>query len=97
MTLKDVIAKLEEIKEREETSCLGDLLLGYGNLENDKYDFKQVELVGGEGEGDHYHIVTKATDKNTKESLLFKLNGYIIILGKVLIFTVMNLMKFLKR
>lgn len=42
---------------------------------NESYDFNIVETVGGEGEGEHYHIIAKLTDKSTGESAHVRISG----------------------
>ncbi len=37
-------------------------------------EFKEVETVGGEGQGDHYHVVFSVT--HSGQTKLFRLNGW---------------------
>lgn len=90
MNLKEVkeiiVSLVEEANKREQQRI--DKLLASGSkvwwsdfddieclYSNDSYDFKIVETVGGEGEGKHYHIIAKLTNKATYESVHLKISG----------------------
>lgn len=85
--VKEIIVSLvEEDNKREQQRIDETLAAGkkiwrsnFDDIEcldsNDSYDFKIVETVGGEGEGEHYHIIARLTDKDTEESVHVQISG----------------------
>ena len=81
MELQKVVDLLREATKDQDRSNLGEASKDAFYYEDkvaniDNYTIKLAEQVGGEGEGDHYHIVLSIRDNNTDEMTYAKFDGY---------------------
>lgn len=80
MTEEQALEIVNAAVENVEGGDLGDRIqeaVYYGDkLEYKNYLLENQEQVGGEGEGDHYHIVFSITNKDTSEKVFMKIDGY---------------------
>lgn len=74
ITKKDIVSVFDSILEKDEDESFTNLLYELDGETHGDLTFKQIEDVGGEGEGDHCHFVYLVT--RGKDKVHFKVDGW---------------------